>query len=418
MLEDYYQEGREINYDALLKQDLEQNQNFFFTISGLTSEIKKTLVTSFSQVWVKGEVSQVNHSYSGHMFINLKDEHASLPAVIFKSKLEKVKFPIEVGQHLECYGSINVYEKRGNYQFVVDYLTLEGQGKLDLLFKELYEKLAGEGMFAEESKKSIPRYPEKIGVITSPNGAALKDFLKVVDLECPETEIYVFPVQVQGSESHYKIAEMLKKANDLKIKMDVLVLTRGGGSREDLWAFNEEDVVRAVHASKIPVISAIGHEVDYVLSDLASDYRASTPTAAAEKLTKYKKELIFKVGEIGSLLQDSIEQKKKSFNERVEKTSIKKIFNNLKVILSHSQQQHFFVKENLNRNINELLASKISNLNNHKKLLFSLSPQAVLDRGYHIVSHNKKIISDLDKLKPKDKILIENNKQSKKAEII
>lgn len=253
-----------------------------FTVTEISRSIQGLLEINFPFVSVAGEISNLRQPLSGHVYFTLKDKNAQIRSVIFKPQLRYLAADkIMAGEHVICRGRISVYEPRGEYQLVVDHLEAQGSGTLQLAFESLKRQLASEGLFDEARKKKLPLLPNRVALITAAGGAALFDFLKIAAQRSPGTPLEIFPVRVQGPNAATEIIEALEILNKRKTS-DVIVLTRGGGSLEDLWTFNEEGVARAIHASSIPVISAIGHEVDFTIADFVADLRAPTPTAAAE----------------------------------------------------------------------------------------------------------------------------------------
>ena len=264
---------------------------FIFAVSELTRHIKDSLEPLYSDIWVEGEISNLRIPSSGHCYFTLKDKESQIMTVVFRLQKRLLRFVLEDGLKVICRGRINVYEPRGEYQLLVEMMEPKGIGELQLAFEQLKKKLQKEGLFDSEKKKLIPFLPGKIAVITSPTGAAVRDILKVIPRRFPNVGITVVPVKVQGDEAPDEIVEALSIVND-NFLADVIILARGGGSLEDMWAFNTEKVARAVFNSKIPVISAVGHEIDFTISDFTADLRAPTPSAAAELVVKEKKEII------------------------------------------------------------------------------------------------------------------------------
>jgi len=252
-----------------------------YTVSAITRIIKATLEEQFQSVWVEGEISNYHHHTSGHRYLSLKDEHAVLKAVIWRSVGATLKFTPQDGQRVLAFGDINLYEKGGQYQLVIRRLQPVGIGALELAFRQLHEKLSAEGLFDEARKRPLPEYPRKVGIVTSPTGAAIRDIIQISRRRNPSVELVIYPSAVQGDGAEDTIAAGLAYFNT-RDDIDVIITGRGGGSLEDLWPFNTETVVRAIVASRIPVVSAVGHEIDITLSDLAADLRAPTPSAAAE----------------------------------------------------------------------------------------------------------------------------------------
>lgn len=261
-----------------------------YTVSDLTRAIKDHLEAEFSLVWVSGEVSNLRLPHSGHCYFTLKDENCQLRIVMFRSSLQNLRFRLADSLKIICRGQITVYEPRGEYQLIADYAEPLGLGALALAFEELKKRLAAEGLFDERHKKPLPFLPRRLAVITSPSGAAIRDFLQIIHRRFPKMAILIYPVRVQGAGAAEEIVAALDTLNQ-RDDLDVLILTRGGGSLEDLWAFNEEKVARAIFRSRIPVIAAIGHEIDYTIADFVADVRAPTPSAAAMLVVRRQEEL-------------------------------------------------------------------------------------------------------------------------------
>ncbi len=275
------------------------------SVTDITKSIKVLLETGFSFVTVVGEISNLRIPHSGHMYFTLKDQESQLKAVLFKPQQRYLTHKPGDGQEVICRGRISVYEPRGEYQLIVDVMDPKGVGELQIAFELLKKKLAEEGLFDESHKKSLPFFPQKITLITSPSGAAVADFLKTAEKRFPGLAIEIFPVRVQGDGAADDITVALEIVNERK-SSDVIVLCRGGGSIEDLWPFNEEKVARTIYASAIPVVSAIGHEIDYTITDFVADFRASTPTAAAETVVPDKNGLSLKIAQVATRLQQAM----------------------------------------------------------------------------------------------------------------
>lgn len=267
-----------------------------YRVSELTHEIQDALEKRFDFVWVEGEVSNFSAPASGHLYMVIKDDKAQIRGVMFRLKARYLRFVPENGMHVLVQGRIGVYPPRGEYQIIMDYLEPMGVGALALAFEQLKKKLAGQGVFDQEIKKPLPFLPQRVAVITSPSGAAIRDFLKVIQRRFINMEIIIVPVRVQGEEAAGDIIKALDLVNS-RLNADVIVVTRGGGSLEDLWAFNEETLALAIRRSKIPVVSAVGHEIDMTICDMAADFRAPTPSAAAELLVEEKEKLLERLKE-------------------------------------------------------------------------------------------------------------------------
>ena len=261
------------------------------SVGELTAQIKDLVEAGFPSVWVSGEISNLARPSSGHVYLTLKDDAAQLKACMWRGNAQRVRFDLHDGLEVICHGHLEVYAPRGQYQLIIHSLEPRGMGALELALRQLREKLAREGLFDPARKKPLPAFVRQIAVVTSPTGAAIHDFLQVLGRRWRGADVLIVPTRVQGEGSAMEIAAAIETANRLKRSIDCLVVTRGGGSLEDLWSFNEEPVVRAIAASRIPVISAIGHEIDVTLADLAADVRALTPSEAAELVAPASEEL-------------------------------------------------------------------------------------------------------------------------------
>ncbi len=276
-----------------------------YTVSMLTAEIRDLLETRFPFIWVEGELSNVSTPASGHCYMVLKDSSAQIRAVMFRPRVRTLRFHAEDGMKVIAQGRVGLYEPRGEYQLILDYLEPLGVGALALAYEQLKKKLAAEGLFREDVKRSVPFLPSHVAVITSPTGAAVRDFLNVIQRRFANIRITVVPVRVQGDRAAGEIIEAIETVNR-HLEADVIVLARGGGSLEDLWPFNEEGLARAIRSSRIPIVSAVGHEVDTTIADLAADLRAPTPSAAAELLVAEKEALAKQILDLGDRLRSAL----------------------------------------------------------------------------------------------------------------
>ena len=268
-----------------------------FTVSELTGLLRTSIEEQFSDIWLEGELSNLRAPGSGHVYCTLKDKTSQIRAVLFRSSAVRLRFALQEGMHVIVRGRLTVYELRGEYQIVLDTVEPKGIGALQLAFEQLKERLAAEGLFDQDRKKSIPAFPRTVGVVTSLTGAAIRDILAVLRRRWPTIHVLIAPVQVQGGSAGRQIAEALNALNDLSF-VDVIIVGRGGGSWEDLWSFNEEIVVRAIAASHVPVVSAVGHEIDVTLADFVADLRAPTPSAAAEAVVPVLAEIVERLREL------------------------------------------------------------------------------------------------------------------------
>jgi exodeoxyribonuclease VII large subunit len=295
---------------------LNQSKVTVYSVSGLSQEIRNLLEGHFDFVWVEGEISNFRIPSSGHYYMVLKDEKAQIRAVMFRPQARYLKFMPEDGMKVVVQGRVAVYEPRGEYQLLLDYMEPLGVGALALAFDQLKKKLAGQGLFDESIKKPLPFLPQSVAVITSPTGAAIRDFLKVIQRRFANIDITIVPVKVQGEGAAEEMVEALRTVNS-ELDADVIVLTRGGGSLEDLWAFNSEELALAIRASRIPVVSAVGHEIDVTISDLVADFRAPTPSAAAELLVAEKESLKTRILQIRGSLSAALKANLSGLQEKL-----------------------------------------------------------------------------------------------------
>jgi len=286
------------------------------TVSELTSLVRSTLESSFTEVWLEGEVSNLRAPSSGHLYCTLKDESSQIRAVLFRTTATRLRFALEDGLHVVARGRVTVYEPRGEYQIIVDYVEPKGRGALQLAFEQLRTRLAEEGLFDVDRKRPLPELPRTVGLVTSLSGAVIRDMLTVLHRRCPALSIIIVPVQVQGEGSAEQIAAAIRMLSESGW-VDVMIVGRGGGSLEDLWSFNEEVVVRAIAASRVPVVSAVGHETDVTLADFAADLRAPTPSAAAEAVAPVLAQIVSRLAELSARLQQVIGRRMEEERQRL-----------------------------------------------------------------------------------------------------
>ena len=369
------------------------------TVSDITRQIKQSLETSFPRIWIQGEISNFKQHTSGHLYFTLKDEGAQLSAVMWRSRVVNLTLVPEDGMKVIARGSITVYPPRGNYQIDCDQIQPVGIGELQLAFERLKKKLAAEGLFDPEHKKPIPEYPGRIGIVTSQTGAALQDIRSVLLRRFPSVEVILVPVRVQGIGAAEEIAAAVNDLNRYG-KVDVMIVGRGGGSLEDLWAFNEEVVARAIYDSRIPVISAVGHEIDFSIADFVADLRAPTPSAAAELAVKDRSELIEVLRNMWYTIHRNIEDRVSSLRDSVAGFVTSYAFNRPKDLLRESSQRVDDLERGLLVASSHLLQLAERNQRALGQRLEALSPKSVLMRGYTIVRKKGEIVvssDDLDK---------------------
>jgi exodeoxyribonuclease VII large subunit len=308
------------------------------TVSELTARIRDLLGRNFTDIWVEGEISNCREAQSGHIYFTLKDDRAQVRSVFFKQQQRGLKFRPEDGLHVTVRGSISVYEARGEYQIYVEHIEPVGLGALQLAFDQLKKRLEAEGLFSADRKKPLPILPSRIGLITSPRGAAVRDVVRILRRRFHNVHLTVYPVRVQGEGAALEIVKALKFFNQKKI-VDVLILARGGGSLEDLWSFNEEIVARAIFASEIPVISGVGHETDFTIADFVADVRASTPSAAAELVVQTRREFDKHIADLRETLASLMRFRLLELSKRVHELSARRGFRRPLDLLRQQRQR-------------------------------------------------------------------------------
>ncbi len=372
-----------------------------YTVSQVNNYVKKIFLKDklLQDIKVIGEISNYKlHHPSGHMYLSLKDEKSLLRCVFFRSRNKSLKFDLAEGIRVVVRGSISLYERSGIYQLYVEEMEPEGLGELFLAYEQLKEKLLGQGLFDEGRKKPLPRIPQKIGLITSPSGAAVRDFLTTLSRRYPCVNVKMFPVIVQGHEAPGQIITALKALD--KLSLDIIVITRGGGSIEELFTFNNEELVRSVYNVNTPVVSAVGHETDFTLIDFVSDKRASTPTAAAEMIAPEKQEFLRYIAEQENRLKNLFEKRLKENKWLLERLSKSHAFKLPREKIYYGHQQLDEIRQRLSRSISSQLKFKAAGLENLAARLEALSPLKVLSRGFvYVKSEEKGIIRSVEQLR-------------------
>lgn len=436
--------------DPLPATDVEENPPKVYSVSELTRTIRGLLETEFDTIWVEGEISNLRVASSKHAYFVLKDKKSQVRCVLFKGYRAGLKYQPEDGDHVHLFGRVTVYDARGEYQIVVETLEPAGLGALQKAFEQLKKKLAAEGLFDEERKKTIPEFPWKVGVITSPTGAAVRDILNVIGRRNPKISVLINPVKVQGEGSAEEIAGAINEMNRVK-DVDVLIVGRGGGSVEDLWAFNEEIVARAIAASEIPVVSAVGHEIDFTIADFVADLRAPTPSAAAELtvpvLDDVLGQLVYLTRQLVVLTKRPIEDAQArlrgladrrffrdpmrilaSVAQRLDDLNLRLVRGLGRTVVLKSQRlsgriKRVFLATPLRRiqrleekrvSLDHRLIEKARSLvrleenrfNGMVKNLHAISPLAVLDRGYSITTLKGNALKSSEDAKPGDSVKV------------
>ncbi len=359
-----------------------------FQVSEITAHIKEILEQSFSTVAIEGEVSNFRPASSGHWYFTLKDRDAMIQAVMFKYRASRVGFMPADGQKVVVRGNISVYAKRGNYQIICESMEKAGEGDILAMLEERKRKLAGEGLFAEEKKQPLPFFPTRIAVVTSPTGAAIRDILQVLGRRSSGLDVVVLPAPVQGESAAAKIAAQIQRANLFQLG-DVIITGRGGGSLEDLLPFSDEAVVRAVAASEIPVISAVGHEIDTALSDYAADVAAPTPSAAAELVSKSREELFERVTRLREEMATRVQNRAEHARLLIRQFTPENLEERFRQVLQPYQLRLDDAKEGTVRALQDILTTTRHRIEMLKAAIESNSPLAILRKGYAVVTDRR-----------------------------
>ncbi len=409
---------------------VEDQRPKIFSVSEFNRAVKDELEERFGDVWIEGEISNYRGaSSSGHCYFSLKDSDAQIDIVAFRGVMGSLKFKLEEGLQILVLGRASLYPQRGRFQVIANFIEPKGAGALQMAFEQLKKKLEAEGLFDPARKREIPALPQRIGIVTSPTGAAIKDILSVIDRRFANVEILIYPAKVQGEGAKEEIAEGIRYLNAERPDLEVLLVGRGGGSIEDLWAFNEEIVARAIAASNIPVISCVGHEIDFTIADFVADLRAPTPSAAAELVVKNKAELKRHLEQIYARLKRSLT----SVQEKVQTLDylVERMGNAVRSRLEREEGNLEFLKSKLKflspkaflDQRGEFLAGLIDRMNlgfssqmrsfgeilkGHAGRLEALSPLAVLSRGYSIAwaLPQNKILKSASQVKAGDSIRV------------
>jgi exodeoxyribonuclease VII large subunit len=354
------------------------------SVSQLTAQIKDLVEGGFPSVWVAGEVSNYSRPQSGHVYFTLKDDQAQIRAVMWRGPVTRVKFELADGLEVICHGHLDVYALRGSYQLVVDELQPKGVGALELALRKLREKLAAEGLFDPARKRPLPTFPRRLAFVTSPTGAAVRDFLEVLRRRWRGVDVLIIPARVQGDGAAQEIVAGIRAANRLVPPPDVLIVGRGGGSLEDLWAFNEEPVVRAIAASRVPTISAVGHEIDVTLADLAADVRALTPSEAAERVVPAAEEVAARMLGYRDRLLSAVRRRLILARSRIDALASQRIFRRPTDLVHDRSRRLDELALRATSAMQRLLRDRHGRLATLLGKVDSLSPLAVLQRGYSI----------------------------------
>lgn len=414
----------------------------YISVSQLTRYIKYKIDNdvNLNEVFLKGEISNFKAHSRGHFYFTLKDEGSRINAIMFVSQTKKIKFMPQDGMKVLVTGKISVFEANGGYQIYVNEMLEDGVGNLYIAYEQLKKKLESEGLFNKEHKKEIPHIPKRVGVVTAPTGAAIKDIISTIKRRWPLTEIYLFPSLVQGEDAKEDIVKQIKKAENFYLPLDTLIVGRGGGSIEDLWPFNEEIVARAIYECKIPTISAVGHEIDFTIADFVADLRAPTPTGAAEMAVPQLSDMKNYLNQVNIRLNNTINNKINNNKRKLNDIMARNIFKNPMIIYEKKELQFDSILERLKFSLKSLTSAKEKELikvknsyilknplqllekkgNKYLQLvskLETLSPLLTLQRGYTMTKKEGKVITKSTDLKKKDIIEIAFSDGSVNAEI-
>lgn len=378
--------------------------NNIYSISEITNKIKTILEDGVGYVGIEGEVSNFKAQSSGHLYFTLKDADAAISAVMFKGKALALRFALKDGLTVRAFGQVSVYQKRGQYQIIIDKMELSGEGEILRMLEERKRRLSLEGLFDANRKKKLPFFPRKVAIITSSTGAAVQDIINVCTRRNPKLQLVILPAIVQGSEAASSLVKQLKIANIHRLG-DVIIIGRGGGSIEDLLPFSEEEVVREIASSNIPVISSVGHEIDWAICDFASDVRAPTPSAAAELATPILDDIIERIDDLQEKLLQAIEY-------RIEKLKLLcKNFDgeHLEMMFRRVEQPLLMRFDDAKESLLYSMKDKLKEIKQHNAILrerlAGLSPRDVLKRGYSIITdEHGKTIKSIKDIKTKDKL--------------
>lgn len=379
------------------------------SVSQVNMYIKALLdeIPQVKNVYICGEISNFKHYYnSGHMYFTLKDDKSQLKAVMFKNDNYRLKFTPENGMKVICFGQVGVYERDGVYQLYCRDMQPDGVGALTIAFEQLKVQLAQEGLFDEEHKKAIPKFPQKIGVATSKMGAAVEDIKNVISRRYPLCEIIIVPTMVQGESAAQDIADSIRFIDE-NLGVDTIIVGRGGGSLEDLWAFNTEIFARAVYACKTPIISAVGHETDFTISDFVSDMRAPTPSAAAELAVPDIKSLIFQLNNFSVSIEKSLDFKISQCENSIKRYKDFFSKSNVDLFYANIRDKMAQYNEKLKDSITRIIENQTNTLSKNAEMLDNLSPLKILSRGYSVVKNEKfDIVTDSENINVGDNVEI------------
>ncbi len=377
------------------------------SVGQLNAQIRDTLLGRFSHVWVAGEITDLSRPRSGHWYFSLKDESGQLNAVMWRSVVARLEFEPDDGMEVLCRGEVDVYSPRGTYQLIVRQMELRGTGALQASLLRLREKLAAEGLFDPARKRALPLLPRRVAVVTSPSGAALRDFLEVIRRRGHNSHIVLVPTRVQGGEAAPEIVAAIQNAIRLRPAPDTILVTRGGGSLEDLWAFNDEQVVRAIHASPIPVVSAVGHEIDVTLADLVADVRALTPSEAGERIVPARAQIQEQLQTYGQRMLVLLRARHEHAQSRLASLASSRVLQQPTLRLREHDRVLDEFQQRAARAIRQCVERQRSRITTYAGQLDSLNPLQVLSRGYSLTQKKDgSIVRSAGELVPHEEIQV------------
>ncbi|MCZ0932250.1 MAG: exodeoxyribonuclease VII large subunit [Oligoflexia bacterium] len=392
---------------------MESSKNIL-TVSQISSQIRNCLESRFSSIWIKGEISNFIAHGSGHWYFSLKDENSQIKAVMFRGQNQKLSFRPQTGEEILVRGQISVYPPRGGYQVLCYDMEVVGSGLLQRQFEQIKRKLKAEGLFESERKKSLPLFPRHIVLITSPTGAAVRDILQILNRRFKAVRITLIPALVQGDQAPSSLLNALSLSK--KLAPEVIIMGRGGGSTEDLWAFNDETLARAISAHPIPIISAVGHEIDFTICDFTADLRAPTPSAAAELVVQNGDDLLEKTARLKKQLYQSLQLKIGFFKDKL--LSLEKALIHPKRYIQDFSQKLDETSLRFNQNVKQFFENKKQQISHLERVLLALNPKQVMERGFSIVTNAEgDPIFDTKDLKIKEILNIDFFKGQVKAEV-
>lgn len=397
---------------------VDSSKDNVLSVTELTNSVKETLEQNLGKIWVKGEISNYSSPASGHLYFTLKDETNQVKVAFFRGSAHRVSLELADGKEIIVYGRVSIYGKRSEYQIIAEDIEILGAGDLLIEFEKLKKKLADLGLFDEKRKREMPKFPQKIGIVTSPTGAVVRDIINIITRRYNAVELLVYPAMVQGSEAPGQLIEGLTYFNS-RNDIDIIILARGGGSIEDLWAFNDKKLAYAIYGSKIPVVSAVGHEVDFTIADFTADLRAPTPSAAAELVVPDSGELLNSLRSVAARLVNGLTGMVGRYEDRLNRASKSYGFKRPFELFNEYVQRLDDYSAGIDRGILEITGGKSEKIQVLKEKLGLLNPLNILKKGYSVVYDTKGgIIRDAAKVRTGQEISVRLHKGALEAEVL